>query len=88
MGRSYLITRIVRKVRTGEHLGEWRPSYGKPTSANLGTYRDAFNASLLPGGVNAHLGTGSWLLCNLEIYNQRTGKVEATYVAPMFETIP
>lgn len=60
---------------------------GKPSQDTIEAYRQRFNASLKPGGANAHLGETAHLLCNLEVYDQRTGEVVATHRAPMFETI-
>jgi hypothetical protein len=95
MGRSITPQFVIRKARTKEVLGEWRvkarngaKGYGYPTTDNISNYRDAFNKSLLPGGVNAHLTTESWLQCSLEIFDQFNKTVVAYYNAPMFEVIP
>lgn len=85
MGTSGLIPRIIRKARTGEYLGEWK---GRATAEALEQWRQRFNASLMPGGVNAHLGQKAWILCNLEVYDQRTRQVVARHQAPMFEVVP
>lgn len=82
-----IIPRTIRKARTGEYLGEWSKQCGKPTTDNLSDWRDRFNASLKPGGANAHLGPQYHIQCKLEIFDQRTKKVLATFNAPMFETI-
>lgn len=89
MGRTKIMRLVLRKSRNKEFFCEWKTKeYGKPTTENIGKFRDAFNNSLSIGGANQHLGTNYWLQCGLEVYNQITKEVVATYSAPMFETIP
>ena len=96
MGRSRIVKLIIRKTKDKWYLGSWRikssrihgPGMGQPTAEALGRWRDKFNQSLLPGGANEHLGPCYWLQCNLEIFDQVTGEVVASYQAPMFEALP
>jgi hypothetical protein len=95
MGRSYKMPLIIRTRKAGRFLGAWQvrakyghPGHGQPNAENLGKWRDAFNNSLLPGGPNDHLGLNYWLHEDLEIFDQNSGRVVATYRAPMFEVIP
>jgi hypothetical protein len=88
MGKSIVITYIVRKSRNKEFLAPFFPKKdGKPTSDNLSKWRNAFNDSLCNGGTNEHLGINARIQCNIEIYNQVTESVMCTYIAPMFEVI-
>jgi hypothetical protein len=95
MGRSFKLKLIIR-TKGGHHfLGEWKPikrynqltGFGKPTSENLGKWRDDFNQSLKYGGANEHLGLKYWIQSDLEIYNQFTNQVVCEHFAPKFETI-
>lgn len=60
MGRSTTPQYVIRTTDTGyvgNTPGVWKSKYyGKPTAANLAAYVATFNASLLPGGCNAHIG--------------------------------
>lgn len=89
MGKTKIMRLVLRKAKNKEFVAEWKPKeYGQPTTENIGKWRDHFNQSLLPGGINAHIGVDGWLQCKLEIYNQITQQVIAAYSAPMFESIP
>ena len=86
MGRTRLIARVVEYQhpwRGWQFLGEYR---GRVSEAALSDYRNRYNASLLPGGVNAHVGINAWA-SNVRIRDQRTGAILATVQAPMFEAI-
>jgi len=86
--KDQLIPRIIR-TKQGKYLGQWVTTvHGKPTPDNIEAWRQKFNASLLPGQANAHLGTAHWLLCSIEVFDQRKKQVLATGTAPMFEAIP
>lgn len=89
MGHSKVIPIILRRSKTKQYIAPWNiKTDGEATSDNIGKWRDGFNQSLLDGGANAHLGINHWLQCGLELYNQITKEVLATYTAPMFEVIP
>ena len=89
MGKTKTMRLILRRTRNKEIISEWKPKeYGKPNAENIGKWREQFNKSISPGGANQHLGTKYRLQCGMEIYNQLTGEVVATYSAPMFETMP
>ena len=94
MGKIQKITLVIRRTRTQEFMGEWRttskvnaPGYGKPTADNLKKWRDKFNQSCRSGGCNEHLGINGMINYQIEIYNQKTGEVLATYNPPLFECI-
>lgn len=62
---------------------EWRtrahklygPGYGKPSVANITRWVEAYEASMRPGGPNAHLGQDQVLTAR--VTNQRTGEAVA-----------
>lgn len=61
-GRSttpkYVVDMKIRKGMTTP--AAWTvKQHGKPTAKNLAKYVDAYNDSVMPGGVNQHLGDGS-----------------------------
>lgn len=64
---------------TRSRVGHQVPPYltGKPTDAKLARWVADYHASLLPGGVNSHLGDGARLLA-AEV---RDGGVNGTVVA-------
>lgn len=68
--------------------GPNRTGYGAPSVENLMRWRDKYNASFEPNGVNFHLSESAGFILrifNCRIVNQRTGKVVIQYTAPMFE---
>lgn len=88
MGRSKTIKYVIRKSSNGHFWGEWMTKqYGKPTPENLSKWRDEFNQSLQPGGVNEHIGINGWIQCKIEIFNQFTGSTVCSYNPPLFEII-
>jgi hypothetical protein len=95
MGKTKIITRIIRRAKTGEYIAPWNVrsktnvhGLGKPTPERLGEWRDNFNESLLKGGCNEHIGIRGWIQYKLEVFNQKTGIVEAEFNPPAFEVIP
>ena len=95
MGRSVLIHRIVkiRALRGNYSPMKWHTRKekgasgcdGKPTEVNLVQWVQRFEESQKPGGVNAHVGPD--IVLEAEIYNQKTGEIEATYKKPLFEIV-
>lgn len=92
-GRTKKIHMIIRTKRGHHFLGEWKPikshgkltGFGKPTSENLGKWRDDFKQSLeTEGVVNEYW--KYYLQIDLEIYNQLTGKVVCTNIATAPQT--
>lgn len=87
MGKSQIVPLVVL-TKLGNFVSPWHTKQdGKPTNKNLSDFRDAFNQSLKKGGANEHLGVNHWLLTDLKIVSQITGKILATHKAPMFEII-
>lgn len=89
-----LITRVI-KTNLGT-MGEWHvrksykapTPYGKPNAENLQKFVDAYHDSLK--GVNKHLVREGYplpLITWVEVYNQKTGNVEATWQAPAFAEV-
>ena len=88
MGRSTTPTYILRIiVESGSYCTpmEWRVSgsriagsgYGKPTTANIAKWVAVYEKSLLPGGVNSHIGFDKVL--SASITNQKIGEVVAEW---------
>ncbi len=64
--------------------------HGKPTVENLQIWRDKFNESFLPEGVNGHLSTSAGFIVRIHwcrIVNQFTREVMCEFTAPAFEVI-
>ena len=86
--KNEILKYIIRKQRTGEFVAPFDVKQdGRPTTANLSTWRTGFNASLLTGGANEHLPASCGLHCNLELFNQRTGETVCTFISPLFELV-
>jgi hypothetical protein len=60
---------------------------GRPNAANLAKYVELFNASLLPGGCNAHLGESTRCVAAELVDHCRGNAVIATWAAPAFEVL-
>ena len=95
MGKTQIIPLIIRRSATKEYLSSWPVKsktnvhgLGQPTTERISQWRDKFNESLLKGGCNEHLGIKYWIQYKLEVYNQKTGQIVATFNPPMFEVIP
>ena len=58
---------------------------GVPTIRNLEAWRDSYNKSFQPGGVNAHL-TNAYIW-DAHIIHQPTGITVIKFKAPMFEVV-
>jgi hypothetical protein len=56
----------------------WRRHYGRPTVANLARFVAAHNASMAPGGANAHL-SAEHAIIGATIVRQSTGQRVAEY---------
>ena len=93
MGRSYTpVYRVeyATNARGVHHTAMvWDcKRYGKPTRANLIKWREGYNKSFEPGGVNEHcsnaVGYIIWIN-RARIIRQKTDEVVAEFVAPMFE---
>lgn len=90
---TYRLESRARSPRVVSTPMEWRargsrlrPGYGSPTEANLEAFVQKMNASMDPGGVNAHLGCAHHIV-SAKIVRQSDGKVMATYEAPAFQVI-
>lgn len=94
--KDKLIHYIIRTSNGHKSFGEWRTrktvqipyADGRPTSENLSKWRDSMNKSFLKGGSNEHIGIRGWIQERIEIYDQFTGSIVATFNPPMFEVIP
>ena len=70
---------MTTETGTGTYRERYQvPGYGRPTQKNLAAWVAAFNASVLPGGCNDHLGEGCQLVA-ATIVNQDTGETLASY---------
>ena len=54
----------------------WKADYGRATAANLENFVKVYNASMLPGGCNEHLGDAAQIV-SAELIRQSSGKVVA-----------
>lgn len=95
MGKTLTPRYVVRRasIANGAELGPFLAAWdtkqdGRPTSANLDRWRDAFNLSLMPGGSNDHIGRDGWLACGLVIFDQQQGRAIVYAPGPTFERIP
>lgn len=64
--------------------------FGTPTERKLSEYRRALNTSFAPGGVNAHVSEAAGHVVHVgrvRAVEQKTGRVVASTVAPMFEVV-
>jgi hypothetical protein len=61
--------------------------HGRPTVENAKKYRDGYNQSMEPGGVNAHLRSGQSNFGRTTIIRQKDGEVMAEFVPPAFEVV-
>lgn len=99
MGRS---TTFKYRIEEGSDKRGWKTfagwrcadkGKGKPTDANLTRYREAMNASFLPGGCNYNPTFSDRVsrtiphIAGLRIVNQTNGEVVAVAPMPMFEVI-
>jgi hypothetical protein len=88
MGRSTTPTfRCEMKISPGATTPTgWDTKHaGRPSDATLKAHVELFEASCLPGGVNAHIGrTVVW---SAKIIHQRSGETVATYQGPMFAVV-
>jgi hypothetical protein len=82
MGRSYTPTFRV-EYNGGAQMCWDSKRDGRPTEANLDAWRDGYNASFQPGGVNGHL--AGYRIGAARLVRQATGEVVAEVAAPMFE---
>ena len=84
MGRTRAIRFVeVKVVRVGRVTDcEWQTKYaGRPTDANLAKAIALYNATLLPGDVNEHVGVGATCVY-AEVRDQFNGnRVVATWKA-------
>lgn len=99
MGRSTTFKYRIEEgsdKRGWKTFGGWRcadKGKGKPTDANLARWRNAMNASFLPGGVNHNKNYADRYsrtipqVDGLRLVEQSTGRVVAVAPMPMFETI-
>ena len=93
MGRS--LTPLYRvefsKVYADGRPVAWTPCgwsvrrAGHPTDANLALYVETYEHSTCPDECNEHLGVT--LIGHAEIVRQSTGKVVASYDAPLFRAL-
>jgi hypothetical protein len=92
MGRSstpkYVIEFVTGNGRQRTH--EWRvrtsyrgKGYGRPTEANLEKHVQAYNASVEPGGCNAHLGPKATAVAAVIKLNVPGGEELVSWVAPV-----
>ena len=94
MGRSTTPTYVVRYVdQQGVHQVIWNTKQaGRPTKANLETWRKKMNESMKLGGCNEHISKALGFMphvCHAVIINQKLGdrKSVVSVIAPLFEVI-
>lgn len=70
-------------------LMSWRKQNGRPTEANLETWRKDYNKSFQAGGSNAHLADANGIMhiTWARIVHQRTDRVAAEVTMPTFEVV-
>lgn len=88
MGRS-ITPKYAMVVHCGRHSTlslTWDGKNGTPSEATLAKWVRSFNASLEPGGNNAHLKLPRVSRAVVK-YNRPSGEVVARYTAPMFEVL-
>lgn len=90
---AYRIESQARSPRVVSTPMEWRSrstrlrtGYGAPTDANLERFVQKMNATMDPGGCNAHLGPNHHIV-SARVVRQSDGKVMATYQAPAFQVV-
>lgn len=99
MGRSYTPKYRLEyrdnslACRKNPHYFHWMclpAGFGVPTERKLSEYRRALNTSFAPGGVNDHVSEGAGFVIHVgrvRAVEQKTGRVVAETVAPMFEVV-
>lgn len=72
---------------TSNRGGDRRPAalLGKPTAAKLAQYVADFNASLVPGGINEHIGTAGSIISARILDHDNNRAIVATWQAPVSE---
>jgi hypothetical protein len=83
MGRTTTPTYRIEITEANGRVGinAWRREYGKPTTAAIAAYVDAFAQSCLPGGINSHIAHLALPAITARIVRQATGEVVATWAA-------
>ena len=92
MGRSVTPTyRVEVQANTRMDMFSWDCKVnGRATETNLENWRQAYNASFGPGGVNWHVSEASGVVVHISkarLIRQRTGEVVAETNAPLFEVV-
>lgn len=97
MGKSYTPTfRVEYRDNTNAQILSFNPMAwdckmdGRPTVANLEKWRQGYNKSFNPGGVNFHVSKEIGVIIhisNAKLIRQSTGEVVAETAMPMFEVM-
>lgn len=91
---KYVVEVKTLMLQNGRFVSVWQQTgcYDKLTQFpnDAKKLRDDYNASLLPGGVNAHLSqskSGIPHASDCRVRNQFNGTIPFSYTAPMFEVV-
>jgi len=90
MSRDYTPTyRVEYVMNVGRATMAWQDIYGRPDKDGLENWRQAYNASFQPGGVNAPSEKTSIVphITTAKLIRQSTGEIVAETYAPAFEII-
>ena len=90
MSRDYTPTyRVEYVMNIGNATMAWQTHYGRPDKDGLENWRQKYNESFLPGGVNEPSDKTSIVphIQSAKLIRQSTGEVVAECYAPMFEVM-